>query len=572
MPHVEIIRVLLVEDNPADIRRLREYFSKVADVLFLIHDAVSIESAIQLVTDKFFDVILLDLTLPDSFGIETLRRMHNHAPDIPIIVLTGIADDTMALAAMRHGAQDYLIKGQLDINLLSRAIRYTIERKRAEAEIKKLAYYDALTGLPNRVLFSDRLKQAIVMAERDKKGLALLYLDLDRFKYINDTLGHAYGDRLLKISANRIQGCLRGSDTVARIGGDEFVVILPLLSGTEDVPKVAYKILETLRKPVQFENHTIYTSASIGIALYPKNGSTVDELLKNADISMYQAKETGRNNYQFFSEEMNEQALARQVIESSMRHAITQNEFFLVYQPLFDIASRTIIGFEALIRWRHPQHGDMLPPQFINVAEETGMIIPIGEWVLRTACRQARQWNQCRSDGLRISVNISACQFKHDSFIGIVQSALEESDLPAGCLELELSESTIMEQGDRNLLILTKLKEMGVSVAIDDFGTGYSFLSCLKHFPIDRVKIDGSFVQDITPGEDNEAIAEAIIVMAHSLKLNVVAEGVEHEKQYSFLHSRKCDELQGFLMSRPLPPEDILPLLLSYASPARQPD
>jgi diguanylate cyclase (GGDEF)-like protein len=565
MSRAEIIRVLLVEENPADVRLLRECFSEIEDVLFLIHNAVSIASAMQLVPEKHFDVILLDLTLPDSSGLETLRRMHSHTPDIPIIVLTGIADDRLALAALRHGAQDYLLKGQLDIKLLSRAIRYTIERKRAEVEIKKLAYYDTLTGLPNRLLFGDRLKQAIVAAERDKKGLALLYLDLDQFKYINDTLGHAYGDRLLKISADRIQGCLRGSDTVARIGGDEFVIILPLLSGTEDALKVALKILETLRKPVQFENHTIHTSASIGIALYPKNGATVDELMKNADIAMYQAKEKGRNNYQFFSEYMNEQARARQMIESNLRRAMSQNEFFLVYQPLFDIASRKIIGFEALIRWRHPQHGDMLPHQFINVAEETGMIISIGEWVLRTACRQARQWRHYSSIGLRISVNVSASQFKHDSFLGIVESVLEESGLPAGCLELELNESTIMEQGERSFHILTKLREMGVSVAIDDFGTGYSFLSRLRHLPIDRVKIDGSFVQDITPGGDNAAIAEAIIFMAHSLKLDVVAEGIEHENQFSFLHSRKCDELQGFLMCRPLPPEDIMPLLRSYS-------
>ncbi|KAA0895421.1 putative bifunctional diguanylate cyclase/phosphodiesterase [Oryzomonas rubra] len=567
MPYAEIIRVLLIEDNPADVRLLRECFSELSDVLFLVHDANCIASSIQLVSEKHFDVILLDLSLPDSIGLETLHRMHTQAPDIPIIVLTGMSDDALALTAMRHGAQDYLLKGQFDINLLSRAIRYTIERKRAEAEIKKLAYYDTLTGLPNRVLFSDRLKQAIVMAERDKKSLALLYLDLDQFKYVNDTLGHAYGDRLLKISADRIQGCLRSSDTVARIGGDEFVIILSLLSGGDDVPKVADKILEALRKPVQFENHTIHTSASIGIALYPENGTTVDELLKNADISMYQAKEKGRNNYQFFSEEMNRLALARQVIESNLRQAMVRNEFFLVYQPLFDIASRTIIGFEALIRWHHPQHGDMLPPQFINIAEETGMIVAIGEWVLRTACRQARQWhNNGGSDGLRISVNVSASQLKHDSFLDIVASALEESDLPPGCLELEVNESTIIEQGEKSIPILKKLKKLGVSLAVDDFGTGYSSLSYLKHFPIDRVKIDGTFVRDITPGGDNAAIAEAIIFMAHSLRLNVVAEGVEQEKQYSFLHNSKCDELQGFFMCHPLLPEDIIPLLRTYTT------
>jgi len=566
MPYAEIIRVLLIEDNPADVRLLKECFSELANVLFLVHDAGSIASAVQLVSEKHFDVILLDLTLPDSAGLETLRRMHAQAPDIPIIVMSGMADDDLALTAMRHGAQDYLLKGQFDIDLLSRAIRYTIERKRAEAEIKKLAYYDTLTGLPNRVLFSDRLKQAIAMAERDEKGLALLYLDLDQFKYVNDTLGHAYGDRLLKISADRIQGCLRSSDTVARIGGDEFVIILPLLSESDDVPKVADKILESLRKPVQFENNTIYTSASIGIALHPKNGATVDELLKNADIAMYQAKEKGRNNYQFHSEKVNEQALARQVIESSLRQAVARNEFFLVYQPLFDIASRAIIGFEALLRWRHPQHGDMLPPQFIDVAEETGMIVAIGEWVLRTACRQARQWHDGGSDGLRIAVNVSACQFRHDRFLDIVGSALEDSNLPPGCLELDLNESTIMERGEKNKHVLEKLKEMGVSLAIDDFGTGYSSLSYLKHFPIDRLKIDGAFVRDIIPGGENATIAEAIILMAHSLKLNVVAEGVEQEKQYSFLHSSNCDELQGFLMSHPLPPEDIMPLLRTCSS------
>jgi len=566
MPYAEIIRVLLIEDNPADVRLLRECFSELADVLFLVHDAGSMASAVNLVSEKHFDVILLDLSLPDSIGLETLRRMHAQAPDIPIIVMSGMADDNLALTAMRHGAQDYLLKGQFDINLLSRAIRYTIERKRAEAEIKKLAYYDTLTGLPNRILFGDRLKQAIAIAERDKKGLALLYLDLDQFKYVNDTLGHAYGDRVLKISADRIQGCLRSSDTVARIGGDEFVIILPLLAEGDDVPKVADKILESLRKPVQFENHTIYTSASIGIALHPENGATVDDLLKNADIAMYQAKEKGRNNYQFYSEKMNEQALARQVIESSLRQAVVQNEFFLVYQPLFDIASRAIIGFEALIRWRHPQHGDMLPPQFIDVAEETGMIVGIGEWVLRTACQQARQWYDGGSEGLRIAVNVSPCQFKHDRFLDIVGSALEDSNLPPGCLELDLTESTIMERGEKNKHVLTKLKEMGVSLAIDDFGTGYSSLSYLRHFPIDRVKIDGSFVRDITPGGENASIAEAIILMAHSLKLNVIAEGVEQEKQYSFLHSRNCDELQGFLMGPPLLPEDIMPLLRTSSS------
>jgi diguanylate cyclase (GGDEF)-like protein len=557
----DIIRVLLVEDNPADARLIKEYFGELKETPFLVSDADCMAGAVDHVVGRHFDVILLDLSLPDSHGLETIHRMHAHAPDMPLIVMTGLDDDELALAAMRHGAQDYLVKGKFDIHLLSRAIRYTIERKRAEAKIKKLAYFDTLTGLPNRVLFTDRLKQAIVMAERDKRETGLLFIDLDHFKNVNDSIGHAYGDRLLKITADRIQHCLRSSDTVARIGGDEFVVILPLVSAAEDVSKVAGKILETLNKPVRFEEHDIYSSASIGIAVFPDDGTSVDDLLKNADIALYQAKERGRNNFQFFSREMNAQALTRQLLESSMRQAIARDEFYLVYQPQFDIGNKTLVGLEALLRWRHPQKGNIYPLHFIAIAEETGMIIPIGEWVLRTACRQATAWHDSGTPWLRVAVNISARQFKQDNFVTLVKSILDESGLPPEYLELELTESTIMERADRNIETLLKLKELGVTLAIDDFGTGYSSLSYLKHFPIDRLKIDRSFLRDLSIGGDDAAITEAIIVMAHSLKLDVVAEGVELEDQFDFLHSRNCDTLQGFLMSHPLSVDDVSILL-----------
>ncbi|HEY4744895.1 MAG TPA: bifunctional diguanylate cyclase/phosphodiesterase, partial [Desulfuromonadaceae bacterium] len=358
-----------------------------------------------------------------------------------------------------------------------------------------------------------------------------------------------------------IQHCLRGSDTVARLGGDEFVVILPLVTGAEDISKVATKILETLHTPVRFEEHDIYSSASIGISVYPDDGTTVDELLKNADIALYQAKERGRNNFQFFSKDMNVQAQARQLIESSMRQAIARNEFYLVYQPQYDISSRRVVGLEALLRWHHPQKGDIFPRHFIAIAEETGMIIPIGEWVLRTACRQARAWHDAGHPWLRIAVNISARQFKQDTFVGLVKSILEETGLPPSYLELELTESTIMERADRNIEALRDLKNLGITLAIDDFGTGYSSLSYLKHFPIDRLKIDRSFVRDLNTDGDDAAIAEAIIAMAHSLKLDVVAEGVELEEQLDFLHSRNCDTLQGYLMSHPLAVDDVATLL-----------
>lgn len=561
MTNADITRVLLIDNNPADIRLVRESFSELKDVLFLINDTNSITTAVHQVSEQHFDIIILELSLPDSIGIETLHHMHSRAPNIPIIVLTNLDDDELALTAMRHGAQDYLLKGQFDINLLSRVIRYTIERKHAESEIKKLAYYDTLTGLPNRVLFTDRLRQAIVLADRDHRGVALMFLDLDHFKKINDSLGHAYGDRLLKITADRIQSCLRSSDTVARLGGDEFVVVLPLVSGAEDVPKVAGKILDALKKPVHFDEHDIYTSVSIGIALFPTDAETVEELLKSADIAMYQAKERGRNNFQFFSRDMNELALSRQRIESSLRQAMERQEFYLEYQPQFDIGLRAIVGVEALVRWQHPLQGRIAPTDFIPIAEETGLIIPIGEWILRTACRQARLWHDIGYNWLRVAVNISARQFKQSNFVSLVRDILAETGMNPQYLELELTESTIMERADRNILALQELKELGIKLAIDDFGTGYSSLSYLKHFPIDRLKIDRTFVHDINNDSDDAAIAEAIIVMAHSLKLNVVAEGVEQEEQLDFLHSRKCDELQGFLMSHPLSVEDVTEFL-----------
>ena len=557
----DIIRALLVEDNPADARLIREYFSDVVETAFLVTTAECIANAIVHIEQQHFDIILLDLSLPDSHGLDTLHKMHSHAPDLPIIVLTGMDDDALALTAMRHGAQDYLLKGKFDFNLLHRAIRYNIERKRAEVEIQKLAYYDTLTGLPNRLLFTDRLRQAIIMAERDQKKVALLFLDLDHFKRINDSLGHAYGDRLLKITADRIHSCLRTSDTVARLGGDEFVVILPMIGCSDDVPKITNKILEKLMLPVKLEEHEVYTSASIGVALYPDDGISVDDLLKNADIAMYQAKEHGRSNIQFFSSGMNEKAANRQLIETSLRQAIARQEFYLEYQPQFDIRSRTIIGFEALIRWRHPTNGVTPPDFFIPIAEETGLILPIGEWVLRAACLQAKIWLDRGFDWIRIAVNISARQFKQENFVTKIKDILRETGLPAQHLELELTESAVMEHADHNILVLNELKALGIKLAIDDFGTGYSSLSYLKHFPIDRLKIDRTFVRDIKTDSDDAAIAEAIIVMAHSLNLCVVAEGVEHEDQFDFFHSRRCDELQGFLMSHPLSVYDATELL-----------
>jgi diguanylate cyclase (GGDEF)-like protein len=546
------LTVLLVEDNPADARLIREFLSDATDASFLLHSAVTLAGGLEMIGAHPCDVVLLDLSLPDSQGLNTLHRMHAFVPNIPIIVLTGMDDDTLALTAMRNGAQDYLLKGKFDLGLLTRAIRYTMERKKAEAEIKKLAYYDTLTGLPNRIMLHDRIRQYMLQAGRDDLNVAILFLDLDRFKVVNDSLGHASGDILLQEVARRLSETIRHSDTVARLGGDEFVIALPAVTDGEDVSRVAGKILATLGDSMHIDNHEIYTGASIGIAIFPEDGCTVDELLKNADIAMYQAKEHGRNTYEYFSAEMNRRAYERQVIENRLRGALQRNELFLVYQPQMNIETGDIVGLEALIRWNHPERGVLAPCHFIPLAEETGLIIPVGEWVLRTACIQNKRWQEDGLRPVRVAVNISGRQFKHVAIVDTVRQALEESGLEPRYLDLELTESTVMDEPTSVVPILNSLQELGVGLSIDDFGTGYSSLSCLKHFPIDRLKIDRSFISDICSAPDDSAIAEAIILMAKSLRLEVVAEGVEHRQQLDFLKSRNCFSMQGFYFSKPL--------------------
>jgi diguanylate cyclase (GGDEF)-like protein/PAS domain S-box-containing protein len=427
------------------------------------------------------------------------------------------------------------------------------DRKAAEQTIQQLAYHDPITGLPNRTLLYDRLQLAINRAERDSHGVAVLFLDLDRFKAINDSLGHSVGDQLLKLVAHRLQDCVRSSDTVARLGGDEFVVLIAALENDHAIGMVVMKILEQLSEPYKIEGHDVYTTASIGIALYPRDGHGAEDLLKNADMAMYQAKEAGRNTCHFFSPELNMRATERLLLESTMRRALERQEFFLVYQPQMELISGHVIGLEALIRWRHPDLGIVPPDHFIPIAEDTGLIVPMGEWVLATACKQAMEWQQEGHPPLRIAVNISARQFRQKNLGLRIEKILEETGLDPTLLELELTESAVMENPDEAILTLRQLKKMGITLSIDDFGTGYSSLSHLKHFPIDRLKIDRSFVQHVTRDHNDATIAEAIIALAHSMKLTVVAEGIEHVEQLEFMSQRSCDTMQGYYLSRPIP-------------------
>ncbi|AUG10051.1 bifunctional diguanylate cyclase/phosphodiesterase [Pseudomonas sp. S09G 359] len=431
------------------------------------------------------------------------------------------------------------------------------ERKASEQRIHRLAYYDALTHLPNRTLFQDRLHTALQSAERQKSWVVLMFLDLDRFKPINDSLGHAAGDRMLKEMATRLLGCVAEDDTVARMGGDEFTLLLqPRVSREMALNRaihVAEQILASLVKPFVLEGREFFVTASIGIALSPQDGNELSQLMKNADTAMYHAKERGKNNFQFYQADMNASALERLELESDLRHALDQNEFVLYYQPQFSGDGKRLTGAEALLRWRHPRRGLVPPGDFIPVLEELGLVVDVGDWVISEACRQLKTWHQNKVRVPKVSVNISARQFSDGQLGTRIATILEDTGLPPACLELELTESILMREVNEALHILDSLKNLGLSIAVDDFGTGYSSLNYLKQFPIDVLKIDRTFVDGLPSGEQDAQIARAIIAMAHSLNLAVIAEGVETHEQLDFLREHGCDEVQGYLFGRPMP-------------------
>jgi diguanylate cyclase (GGDEF)-like protein/PAS domain S-box-containing protein len=429
-------------------------------------------------------------------------------------------------------------------------------RRRAEDDFKHLATHDALTGLPNRLLFGERASAAIARSEISKRGLAVLLIDLDRFKNVNDTLGHGAGDAVLKACSERLARSLRDTDLIARISGDEFAVLVEPCAQPAAAIAVARKILGAIERPLIIQGHEIVLTGSVGISIYHEDGRDVETLLKHADIAMFRAKESGRNNYQFYSAQMNPHSLQRLSLESALRRALERKEFELHYQPKFDMKSGEITGVEALLRWRHPELGNVPPVQFIPIAEETGLIEPIGAWVLQEACAQAFRWHEQGLRGIRIAVNLSARQFRNQKLGRDIRKCLVESGLDPRMLELELTESMVMQDPEQAAAMLHELKALGLTLSIDDFGTGYSSLAYLKRFPIDSVKVDRSFVKDIPGDAEDLAIVEAIIALAHSLRLRVVAEGVETSEQHAHLQRLDCDEMQGYLKSKPLPADD----------------
>jgi diguanylate cyclase (GGDEF)-like protein len=545
------------------------------NLIFAENGKEALEKAVELIPD----LMLLDVMMPGMDGFEVCRRLRANPrlAELPIVMVTALDDRESRLRGIEVGADDFMSKPfdraelRARIRTITRLNRY---RRLVETEEKLvyLANYDMLTGLPNRNLLLEQMRQILGRASRTHQEVAVLTLDLDGFQMINDSLSHEVGDKMLCEVAQRLtQAVSTVGATVARLSGDEFVVMEESDNLVKDVSYMAQRLLDKISLPVTINNHEMVITASIGISVYPSDGFDAPLLLKNADTAMSRAKAAGKNTYQFFTAEMNKVALERLILENKLRKVLANNELCLYYQPQVELESGHIIGMEALLRWQHPESGLIPPTQFIPVAEEMGLIIPIGEWVLRTACQQTKAWQHAGFPLLRVSVNVSSRQFQHPNLLQMVKEALNDSELSPIYLELELTESVLMEEEKENnnkkkdiLTLLTKLRAMGIQIAIDDFGTGYSSLSYLKRFPVNTLKIDRSFVQDIDTDSDDAAITTAIIALAHSLRLSVVAEGVENASQLAFLQAQQCEIIQGFFFSPPLPVEKMTQMLQQF--------
>ncbi|MDJ0926155.1 MAG: EAL domain-containing protein [Gammaproteobacteria bacterium] len=555
------MKLLLVEDNfdDADFLAASLRRHKVDDVA-LSHVATLRDATDQLKSHSF-DVVLLDLHLPDGSGMECVDAVQAADPATPIVALSGKDDEEFALSILNKGVQDYLVKWEGQTRTILRAIRYAIERKRSEMRLNYLAQYDPLTEIPNRQYFHDQLEKATARARREGRKVALFFLDLDQFKIVNDTLGHNAGDRLLREMAQRLRGSTRAGDVIARLGGDEFAVLLEGIRGALDAEAVAQSILEMVAEPFHVEGREIEVTTSIGITIYPNDNSDTATLLKNADIAMYQAKEQGRNNFKFFTERMHEELLEYHNLENDIRDAISAELFSLVFQPKVNLITRKLQGLEALLRWNCPRRGNVSPVDFIPVAEQSGHIVPLGHWVLNEVCRTLNRWQAAGTPVVPVSINVSARQFQQADFHKRVANVLNHHAIAPDLIELELTEGLLMEDTDSAQRALQQFRDIGVRISIDDFGTGHSCLNYLRRFPIDVLKIDKSFVQDVTSCEDSSIIVEAIISLANSLRLDTVAEGVETREQMNFLIDRGCHVAQGFFFGQPLKERAVRPYL-----------
>lgn len=554
----DVPKILLIDDDEDEFLLTEDYLSEIYGQELSLDWVPSIEGAMGSFRDAAHDVYLLDYRLGECNGIDIIKEATALGVTAPFILLTGQDSRELDLEAMSAGAADYLVKGEMTAPLLDRAIRYAMERTRSESKLSYLAQFDQLTGLANRRLFKEHLENTIKKADRRQSGVAVLLLDLDRFKIINDTYGHDMGDKLLQAVSERIRYCIRGDDLVARLGGDEFTVVIDDVTDPQVVARCASRILYALRKPFFLGNLKINTSTSIGIAIYPYDVDDIEGLIKSADAAMYKAKDEGADNFQFYTMDMHVHASKFLRLEKEMHGALEQNQFELWYQPQVNLRTACISGFEALIRWQNPEYGLVRPDEFIFLAEECGLIIPIGAWVIDTACSQAKEWQELHRDmNLCVAVNVSARQFQEANLVDVVKTALSKYDLNGDNLEIEITESSILRDPVRVSETLDELQTLGVGVSLDDFGTGYSSLNHLKSFPGATVKIDKSFTQRICEDKRDASIVKGIIDMAHNLGMLIVAEGVEEEPQLSLLREYGCDTIQGYFFSKPVRAEKI---------------
>ncbi|MGQ0709654.1 MAG: EAL domain-containing protein [Rhodoferax sp.] len=543
--------VLVVDDDRSTRWALRAALQRSGFIVTEAADGSEVEAELQRMRP---DVILMDAVMPVMDGFTACTRMQE-SPEwrqIPVLMITALEDNASIERAFAAGASDYIPK-PIHLAVVNQRVRRLVDATRAERHVRHLAYSDSLTGLPNRALFNDHLNRCIERASPVDKSLALLYLDLDRFKYVNDTLGHETGDKLLKNVSERIRGCVRGSDCVARLGGDEFAIVIDELPNTSVAAMTAQKICHAVTAPFELDGHEIMVSASIGIAVFPDNGSNASTLLRHADTAMYRAKKKN-SGFQFFEENMEASASEHLRFEGALRRAVERHEIVVYFQPIADATDGRVVGMEALARWNHPVRGLVAPQEFIPLAEETGLIIPIGETVLRAACAQLKKWHERGSTELYVTVNLSGLQLQQPGFIDTLRRALRDTEVDPRHLTLEITESVLMEHAEETLHLLRALKATGVALAIDDFGTGYSSLAYLRRFPVDVLKIDRSFTRDMTSNIDDASIVSGIISLAHNLRLKVVAEGIETEEQGRYLAQLSCDCIQGYLLSEPVPP------------------
>jgi len=565
-----IIKILLIERQRAQYELISLLLGEVSHVDYQLEWSSELDASLERVLSDDFDVILLDYHWGDCTGRDLLTSARAQGCKVPIIVMTDEMEAVVDREAIRLGASDYLIKGRIECQLLERTIRYAIERKCVEYKLAKLAHYDPLTNIPNRILFRDRLDHAVSLAERDGVSFTLMYLDLNGFKQINDSFGHDAGDELIRLCAQRLESCMRRSDSVARIGGDEFTLLLENTDHASDIAHIAEKVLEAISRPYRIGTHSVEVGASIGIAIYPQAGLSVDELQKHADMAMYDAKLVPGDQYRFFTEALNVEARRQLQLESELRRALRRNEFVLFYQPRVDLRSGEVVGLEALLRWSHPERGMIYPDEFIAAAEDTGLIVPLGYWVLLKACEDLQQLRQAGAENLTMAVNLSLRQFKDERLPQRLSEIILQTGVQAQWLEFEITETAMMENVELVREGMEALASLGCRFNLDDFGTGYSSFTHLQRLPISAIKIDKTFVAETMQRQEDAALVAAMVNLGHSLGKEVIAEGVESDFQRLLLTELGCDQVQGYYFCKPMGFSAIVERLCSAPGATRQ--